>query len=282
MERKKRIKWTVRVLAAILLTVWLVLGNSLPGTTEYTVSGKLPQSFSGFRIAQVSDLHNTSFGENNSRLLTLLENAQPDIIVITGDMIDSRRTDIPTALNFAEQAVKIAPCYYVTGNHESRIRRFSELEEGLRLLGVRVLRNEAVTLEREGQVIRLIGMDDCTFFPGKNGNQTVLAMEAALQKLTGPEYTVLLSHRPELFWIYRRNDVDLILSGHAHGGQFRIPFVGGLYAPDQGMFPEYDCGAYSNGGVTMVVSRGLGNSAFPLRINNPPELVVVTLTVQTE
>lgn len=282
MERKKIIKWSIRLALAVLLVIWLITGNILPGVTEYEISATIPESFSGFRIAQVSDLHNTEFGENNSRLLDLLEAAQPDIIVITGDLVDSRRTDIPTALEFAERAMEIAPCFYVTGNHESRVRKFPELEAGLRALGVTVLRNEAVFLERDGECIRLIGVDDCTFFPGDNGNETVFAMEDALQSLTGSEYTILLSHRPELFWVYWRNDVDLIFSGHAHGGQFRIPFVGGLYAPDQGILPEYDCGVYGNGGVTMVVSRGLGNSAFPLRLNNPPELVVVILTAQTE
>lgn len=282
MKRNKIIKWAVCLVLAAVITAWLIAGNILPGVTEYRISADIPESFSGFRIAQVSDLHNAEFGEGNSRLLNLLAEAKPDIIVITGDLIDSRRTNIQVALDFAEQAVEIAPCYYVTGNHESRIRKFDELEAGLREAGVTVLRNEAVFLERGGERIRLIGLDDCTFFPGSNGNETVLAMEDMLQTLTGEEYTVLLSHRPELIGIYGRNAVDLVLSGHAHGGQFRIPFVGGLYAPDQGFLPEYDCGLYVSGSVTMAVSRGLGNSAFPLRLNNPPELVVVTLTTQEE
>lgn len=282
MKRKTRI---ILISAALLLLmaliIWTLWANTALEVTEYSIFGTdLPETFDGFRIAQVSDLHNAEFGEKNEELLELLRQAQPDIIAITGDLIDSRRTDVDVALAFVREAVKIAPCYYVTGNHEFGTSAYAELEEGLTAAGVTLLRNDTLLLERECQSIRLMGVDDCTFYPGDNGNAQVRAMEAEIIRMVGPEYTVLLAHRAELAVVYDRYDVDLVLSGHAHGGQIRLPLIGGLYAPDQGFFPAYTQGIYEMTDLTMVVSRGLGNSAFPLRINNRPEVVVITLKAE--
>ena len=274
-------KWirAVILLVVLLLGVWWVLwANTALEVTEYSInSSEIPEGFDGFRIAQVSDLHNTEFGENNEKLLQMLRAAEPDIIAITGDLVDSRRTDLKVAIDFLREAVKIAPCYYVTGNHESRIEEFAELEKQMIEIGVILLRNDSRLLEREGDRLQLMGVDDCSFHPESNGNLQVLAMEEEINRMQSDAYTVLLSHRPELAVVYDRYDVELVLSGHAHGGQFRLPLIGGLYAPDQGFFPKYTAGIYEMTDMTMVVSRGLGNSAFPLRFNNRPEIVVVTL-----
>ena len=227
----------VLLLALIIWTAW---GNTALEQNTYTVkSAKLPEAFEGFRIAQVSDLHNARMGEDNENLLAMLRQAQPDIIVITGDLIDSQNTDVAVALRFAEEAVKIAPCYYVTGNHEARVGEYQDLKKSLTDLGVTVLEDEKTELEREGQTITLIGLNDPSFH--ENGSA---ALESALQTLIEGEdgYTVLLSHRPELFDTYARCGADLVFTGHAHGGQFRLPFIGGLVAPGQGLFPEYDSG----------------------------------------
>ncbi len=189
MTKKKKIILTVAATLMLLLTVWTVWGNTALTVSEFTVvSAKLPLSFSGFRIAQISDLHNAEFGDGNKKLMQMLEKTEPDIIVITGDIVDSNRTDA----------------------------------------------------------------DDGA-------------------------YTVLLSHRPELFDAYVNCSVDLVFSGHAHGGQFRLPFIGGIVAPGQGFFPKYDSGAYTKNGTTMIVSRGIGNSIIPIRFNNRPEIVIVEL-----
>lgn len=279
-QKRKRVLFAALLLLLALLG-WTLWANTALEINEYTVSsGKLPEVFDGFRIAQVSDLHNAEFGEGNEQLLSMLREAEPDIIAITGDLIDSRRTDVQVALSFAREAVKIAPCYYVTGNHESRVTEYDALEQGLVEAGVTVLRNDTLLLEREGQGLRLMGVDDCTFYPGSDGNVQVKAMEAEIIRMLDGEYTVLLSHRPELAVVYDRYDVDLVLSGHAHGGQIRLPFIGGLYAPDQGFFPKYTKGVYETEDQILVVSRGLGNSAFPLRFNNRPEIVVVTLKTE--
>lgn len=270
-------------LAAVILAfaaVWILWGNTALETTEYGIrSERLPEAFSGFRIVQVSDLHNAAFGEDNAALLRQISQAGPDIIVITGDLVDSRRTDTEIALAFARAAAQIAPVYYVSGNHEARIGAYTELKNGLKEAGVTVLENEKVRLQRGQAYITLAGIDDPSFLTSYlfGDDETVVfdALEHLLEASDG--YTVLLSHRPELFDTYACAGVDLVFSGHAHGGQFRIPFVGGLVAPDQGIFPKYDAGVYSQGGLRMVVSRGLGNSIIPVRIHNRPELIVVTL-----
>ena len=243
---------------------------------DYIVTADhLPQAFDGFRIAHVSDLHNDEMGDGNGKLLEMLRDSQPDIIAITGDMIDSRDTNVGIALEFAAEAVKIAPCYYVPGNHESRVAAYESLKRGLTELGVTVLENRKVELTRNGSQITLLGVMDPSFrLFGDDG----AVMEAQLQALApGTEYTVLLSHRPELIEVYARYGMDLVLAGHAHGGQFRVPLVGGLYAPHQGLFPEYDSGLTVMGNTHMIVSRGIGNSIIPLRFNNPPEVILITL-----
>ena len=271
----RRLLWILALCGALLAGLWF--DNSAVGVTDYTVeSDRLPASFDGCRIAQVSDLHNTSFGADNAALLQKIEAATPDWILLTGDLIDANRTDIPLAVSFAEQAVQIAPVYYVPGNHES-IPQYAALREGLLQAGVTVLEDEAVTLARGGDTLTLLGVRDPAFWPGQSAGGAIAAVLSALVPDPDDGFTVLLSHRPELFDVYVDAGVDLVFSGHAHGGQFRLPLLGGLYAPHQGLFPQYDAGLFPEGRTQMVVSRGLGNSSFPVRLFNRPELVVVTL-----
>ena len=276
---KRRVIVLIIAAALVLaLLIWLLWANSSPAATQVTVaSGALPEAFEGFKIAHVSDLHNAVFGRKNEKLLSLIRAAEPDIIAITGDLIDSRHTDIDSALAFVEAAAEIAPVYYVTGNHESRLD-FDEIEPRLIAAGARVLRNEAEDIGRGGERIRLAGIDDPSFI--RTGGTAEERAAAELEQLGdgGGTFTVLLAHRPELVEVYAEYGAGLVLSGHAHGGQVRLPLLGGLYAPGQGLLPEYDSGLYSLGETQMVVSRGLGNSVAPLRVNNRPELVIVTLS----
>lgn len=279
-SNKKRI--VSILLAVVLLTVfvvWAAKGNTALEINSHVIkSERLPEVFSGYRIAQVSDLHNAALGKDNERLLSALEDTQADAIALTGDLVDSRRTDVDVALRFAEKAAKIAPTYYVTGNHEARISEYETLKSGLIACGVTVLENQAVTIEKAGESIRFIGLQDPAF-TGERDNAIERAyIEAQLDGFARDEtYTVLLSHRPELFEAYAEWGADLALSGHAHGGQFRLPYIGGLFAPDQGFFPKYDAGLYEKKQTKMLVSRGLGNSLFPFRVNNNPEIVVAVL-----
>ena len=277
MKRRVIVLITAAVLVPALL-IWLLWANSSPAATQVAVaSGALPGAFEGFKIAHVSDLHNAVFGRENEKLLSLIRAAKPDIIAITGDLIDSRHTDIDSAMAFVEAAAEIAPVYYVTGNHESRLD-FDEIEPRLIAAGARVLRNEAEDIGRGGERIRLAGIDDPSFI--RTGGTAEERAAAELEQLGdgGGTFTVLLAHRPELVEVYAEYGAGLVLSGHAHGGQVRLPLLGGLYAPGQGLLPEYDSGLFSLGETQMVVSRGLGNSVAPLRVNNRPELVIVTLS----
>ena len=279
MNRKKRVLFVV-AFVLVALIVWTLWGNTALEVNEYeVVSDRIPQGFEGFRIAQVSDLHNAEFGEGNEKLIQLLSQTDPDVIVITGDLIDSRHTDIEIALDFARQAVKIAPVYYVSGNHEARVREYEDLKMGLAEAGVVILENQKVQITREWESITLMGIADPSFQEDYlfGDSESVARQAIERQQNESDGYTILLSHRPELFDLYVDTGMDLVFSGHAHGGQFRLPFVGGLVAPTQGFFPKFDEGRFTEENTTMIVSRGVGNSIIPIRFNNRPEIVLVTL-----
>ena len=282
MTKKKKRIIVLAVVAAILLAliIWTAWGNTALELNRYTVSSeRLSEAFDGYRIAHVSDLHNAEMGKNNEKLLDMLREAEPDIIAITGDIIDSRNTDVEIALEFTKAAMEIAPCYYVTGNHEARVSEYAALKEGLTEQGVVVLDDERIELELSGETIALLGVNDPSFETDYLFGDSETVMKNRLQEISDTEnkFTILLSHRPELFEIYADNNVDLVLSGHAHGGQFRLPFVGGLVAPNQGLFPKYDAGLYTEENTNMIVSRGIGNSILPFRFNNRPEVILIEL-----
>ena len=163
MKTRKCIFAGVTILLLVLI-VWAAWGNTALELNTYTVSSKeLPDAFDGYRIAHISDLHNAELGDSNEKLLSMLREAEPDIIAITGDLIDSRNTNIEVALAFAEEAMKIAPCYYVTGNHEARVSEYDELKAGLEAAGVVVLENERTEIELSGEAITILGVDDPSF-----------------------------------------------------------------------------------------------------------------------
>ncbi len=279
MRRKKGIFFA---LAALISAAWIAWSNFALQTTYITAgSGRIPEAFDGYRIAQVSDLHDAEPGENHSRLVETLENLRPDLIVLTGDMVDSKRTDIENTLAFAVQAAEIAPTYYVNGNHEAIIHQqdYRMLSDGLRACGVNVMEDEAAELIREGEAITLIGLNDIGHLPVSGVDNKIAAMQQTLEALMNKQsgFTIALSHRPELIDAYARTNVDLVLCGHAHGGQFRLPILGGLVAPGQGILPEYDSGLYQKDNTQMIVSRGIGNSVIPIRFNTRPELILIEL-----
>lgn len=269
------------LLIVLLLALLLYRGNTKVILTQYDLTlTNLPTEFDGFTVAHLSDLHNARFGVGQERLLSRVREADADVIVITGDMIDSRHTDVPLAVETLRLISEIAPVYLVSGNHEARIPEPSkELYAQAAEVGVMVLRNETVTLERSGDRVRLAGIDDLGFFVSTYGAQDgQRQFKTQLAELTdGNDATILLTHRPELYEWYAEAGADLVLAGHAHGGQMRLPWIGGLIAPGQGFLPKYTSGVHWFQNTQMVISRGLGNSVIPLRINNPPEVVAVTL-----
>lgn len=259
-------------MAAVAVTAWLVWGNVSLETEYYTVTDmKLPEAFSGYRIAHVSDLHNATIGKGNRRLLSAIRDTEPDIIVITGDLIDSRRTDMDVAFDFVREAAQIAPVLYVSGNHEARLD-YPAIRQGLREAGANILDDDKMILGDGENSLAFLGLADQSFSSAEEMSEK---LDSLLQETAG--YRILLCHRPELFDIFQKKDIDLMLSGHAHGGQVRIPFVGGLYTPDQGLFPKYDAGLYEAEGSRLLISRGLGDTILPLRIGNRHTLLVIEL-----
>lgn len=282
-KKSNHFRFCAVLLAAGLLALilWIVWGNTALTVDTYVISSdRIPSGLHGFRIAQISDLHNAVFGKNNEELLQMLSECEPNIIAITGDLVDAGHSDIDVAFEFARGAVQIADTYYVSGNHEARLPQYVNLKEGLESIGVVVLEDMALQIEYCGEEVTLMGLSDPNFtINGDIFGEVPAMVEAKLRKLTKDEnsYRILLSHRPELFEAYVNCGVDLVLSGHAHGGQFRLPFIGGLIAPNQGFFPKYDSGLYIEGNTVMAVSRGIGNSIIPFRINNRPEIVLLEL-----
>ena len=272
-RRMLRVFGVILILIAALIA-WAAIDSRNIDVTRFTVSGA-PEAFSGFKIVQISDLHNAEFGTDSQKLIDILKSEAPDAIVITGDLIDARRTNTEIAESFARRCMEIADCYYVPGNHEARLGgTYDAFESALIADGVNVLRNGSVRIRKEMDAIRIIGVDDPAF---AKASDAITNLDAALEALSSDDFTILLAHRPELIDEYSKWGIDLVLSGHAHGGQIRLPGIGGLYAPGQGFFPRYTSGNYTVGDTEMIVSRGIGNSAFPLRVNDRPEVVIVTL-----
>lgn len=279
--RKKKKAIFLFAACLLFLFLWLYWGNTSIQISQIDIRGEnIPAKLEGFTIVQVSDLHNAAFGSNQDRLLDSVKYTNPNIIAVTGDLIDSNHTDITKAMEFVNGAVEIAPVYYVTGNHEAWSVAYTELKEQMIDAGVIILEDEKIAIKHNGAPIELLGLHDPDFASTKDTYEKTAQIDAKLINMLDKNdaYHILLAHRPELFDIYAANGIDLVLSGHAHGGQVRIPFLGGLIAPNQGFFPQYSEGVYQKDNTRMVVSRGLGNSIIPLRIHNRPEIVVVTLT----
>ncbi|MFD1848539.1 metallophosphoesterase [Oceanobacillus bengalensis] len=277
MKKKKGI---IILCVAIFIVIFSYTQNNLLSTTKITVrSGMLPSTFDGYKIVQLSDLHSKQFGKNQTRLVKRVETERPNIIVFTGDLVDQKKADEESNITLMKKLANIAPTYFVTGNHEFWSGNAAEIEKAVQQVGVNVLRNGYERIEKGGEEIYIAGMDDPAIMEDSSGES--IAVEDNLQKVldgvSEDAYTILLSHRPEMFSIYQQQNIDLIFSGHAHGGQLRLPFLGGLVAPDQGLFPEYTAGKYIENDSVLIVNRGLGNSIIPQRIFNRPEIVSVTL-----
>ena len=270
-DRGRRLRPARTVLVALLLlavlVAWLVRDNTRLVVTHRAVPvTAVPAGGAAVRIAQVSDVH----GGVARGLVQAVAAQEPGLVAVTGDLVDRRTRDLDEVLVLARDLVAIA---------DSPLR--DQLLQGLELAGVHVLRDEAVTVQVDGTAVTVAGLDDprVAHAAGLDAEDPRTVLDALALPTTGVR--VLLAHRPELLDRYVGEDVDLVLSGHAHGGQVRIPGLGGLFAPHQGWFPALSEGVHVRGGTTMVISRGLGNSVMPVRVNDPRELVVVDLTAGT-
>ncbi|WP_242837248.1 metallophosphoesterase [Alkaliphilus transvaalensis] len=280
MKRKSKKKILIPLLLLLGLLAFLYQQNNMISITRISIeSEQLPEAFNGYKIVHLSDLHGKAFGKKQKYLVEKIKKAKPDLIVFTGDLIDSRRYKEEASIELMKQLIPVADIYYVNGNHEAGSGNFPSLEKQLLDVGVKVLRNTAEIIEVNGEMIYIIGLDDPLF--GYAIDRTFVSSEGMLDHITNglqeDGFKILLSHRPELFHLYIENDINVTFSGHAHGGQIRLPFIGGLVAPGQGILPQYTEGVYTEGNSNLVVSRGLGNSLFPQRLFNRPEIIVVQL-----
>ncbi len=288
---KKR-KVNVKVLVAILVfsalfTPYVAFDNyNLDTETISVKSKKIPYEFDGYKIAHVSDFHNRESLDFQDKIIKSLREARPDIIVVTGDIIDKTRTNTKTALLFAGELTTIAPVYYIRGNHEVTVQLefsilYTDFISKLKALGVRILDNEGVTIQLSPSAkINLFGLEefyaDSDYLTNSDAVADGFCRELNINK---DEFNILLAHHPEQLHTYSEYGFDVVFSGHAHAGQFRF-FGQGILAPDQGFFPKYTSGLYEQGGTQMILSRGLGNSTFPFRLFNRPHLIIAELDVQ--
>lgn len=276
---EKQLKKCIWILGlCISLSLFFFWQNNALVMSQYIFEmDKIGEDLDGYRIVQISDLHNKRFGQNQKRLLGKMKVCNPDLIVVTGDLVDSNHTDMEKAMEFVRGAVSIAPVYYVTGNHEKWLDRDTEaaLIEQLKQAGVSCLNNEKEEIKVKQDSFLLFGLDDSNLVDNTL-NQLISDDSEGLS--AEEKFTVLLAHEPQNLLQYSNAKMDLVLSGHAHGGQVRLPWIGGIVAPDQGFFPEYTEGLYEANDTSMIVSRGLGNSIIPVRIFNRPEIVCVELS----
>lgn len=269
-------KLKVIIASILLVALLLVWGTNDIVTSEYFISSeKIPSDFDGYRIVQISDLHNKEFGKNQKRLIKKIKAANPDLIVITGDIVDRRKWGTKYMEKFLAESKGIAPMYYVSGNHEVWSFKYDKVKKILEKYGVNILDDDVKTIKHKNSEIKIAGIIDTGFEDREEYVAEIL--KTLKNKIKSNEYSILLSHRPEHIDDYADAGYDLVFSGHAHGGQIRIPFIGGIYAPHQGIMPKYTKGVINKRKTKMVVSRGLGNSVIPIRVLNRPEITVTVL-----
>lgn len=265
----------VIIICVLLFGLDLVLSQKYISVTRYMYEN--PEIKYNIKIVHLTDLHNYQYGTENHRLINKVKNESPDVVFLTGDMLnaDEERTDI--LMNLIQQLVNIAPVYASLGNHELEYMQLSgsrDLIAQMEEAGATVLDKQYIDMEIKNQKVRLGGIYGYVLSPDDKEDPEQTFMEEFQDT---DRFKILLSHVPEglLLWKSMEHwEVDLVFSGHVHGGQVRLPFVGGLYDPEEGYFPTYTKGMFECGNGTMVLSAGLGSSRGMLRVNNLPELVV--------
>ncbi|WP_329379529.1 metallophosphoesterase [Anaerofustis butyriciformans] len=283
----------VTLLIVLVLFVYLYFENTSLFIVQKNeiVSNKIDSNFNGYKILQLSDLHSREFGENNIKLINKIYKIDPDIIVCTGDMMNSTEDDGHVFINLVKKISKDYPVYYIDGNHEQLVEYnnvgvYDEFISSLKELDVKVVKNTKIKLQKGSSYINMYGLNvDLVYYSTKaalkesNIEYTEDNFSKTINKETfeNNKYNILLTHNPIYFEVYEKSGVDLILSGHVHGGIIRIPFKGGLLSPDQEWFPKYYHGLYTINDTNMIVSAGLGNDTVNFRIFNPFEMNLITL-----
>lgn len=269
---RKKHRWILPVLAILVVLTLIALDERLILRTYTVVSPKLTTEV---RLAVVTDFHSS---DNADDVVAMVASCAPDAVLLVGDLFDDDTQNRPTerTLSLMRQLSALYPCYYVSGNHEAWTGEMDALYQQTEEAGVTVLRMSSGVLTVRGQRIALCGVPDPYEMVFSGAPDTEEQLRQALEDVDSADFTVLLAHRPELLAKYAQFPLDLVVSGHAHGGQVRIPGVlNGLYAPNQGWFPKLAGGAYTQDGTTLIVSRGLAVRTRLPRIFNRPEVVLV-------
>lgn len=289
MKRKKSILKWLGIIAAVCLAAFLAafISNTRISTASYTVA--LEDLESPLRLVLISDLHGKSFGKDNARLIAKIQEQTPDAIFLVGDMLDKKadEADVQSLLALTEKLLEIAPVFFSMGNHEQvYLKTNATLLDRVAQTGAVVVNDSYVDVTVAGQPLRIGGTMGHGFAFGRTEEEFTSSPEyvflKAFENTELPK--ICLAHMPDTFIFngaYTLWDVDLVLSGHTHGGLVRLPFIGGLYAPMQGLFPEYDRGHFRLGThMQMVITSGLAGHGLLPRVNNPPEIAVIDLVPQ--
>lgn len=263
------------IFVALLVGYILYWGNNCIEVSHYSIeTDKLPNNSDPIKIVHLSDLHSKWFGDGQKHLIEIIEKEQPDLIVITGDIIDSRHTRFEPALTLLNKSKDIAPTYFITGNHDVAIPNYRNFLSQIEDTGAIYLNNYSQPIEMQDAFIHLHGVDDSNLIGYKNFFKNLEVFSTAMDT---EQFNILLVHKPRFLETYATLNYDLVFSGHAHGGQIKLPGIGGLYTPGQGFLPKYTDGLIKQDDTNLMISRGLGNSLFPIRILNNPEVVVLTI-----
>lgn len=268
----------------VLCLIEIYVDNEMPKVTSFNIeSNKIPIEFDGYKLLQLSDLHSKSFGDNNERLIKLIDNEKPNIIVMTGDMVTANETDFTVFYNLIRDLKEKYVLCYIYGNHEGELenKNRKKLTDFLLENGVVILNNDITKLESGDAEINLYGL----YYPqkyysykaSKKYNISTKYIKEKIGTLDKKKYNILLTHNPLFFDAYVDWGADLTLSGHVHGGLIRLPFIGGLLSPERKFFPKYSAGLYENGDSKLIVSRGLSRGTKGFRFFNRPDVVSITL-----
>ncbi len=263
-------QWPVLIIIAVIMVIAGLFYASTYriAVTKYSVAiDYLPAEFEGYTILHLSDLHSKRYGKNQHKLLALINKQQFDLVVITGDLVDRRKPDHGPFTELIE-GLKNFETYFVPGNHD-HWAGYDQIKPVLLNAGVVVMENRAAKLDHNGSHLWLLGLDDPSLRMDR--------LDTAIEEAGDDAPFFLLAHSPVIYPSAVDESIDLVLVGHTHGGQIRLPFTGAVYVPGQGFFPEYDYGIYSSGQTTMIINAGLGESVIPFRFNMRPEIVLVTL-----
>lgn len=274
----------------ILMYLYIKYNVNTLEVTKYVVENKkVPKEFDGYNIVQISDLHSKLFGENNKKLIQKIKSLNPDIVVVTGDLIDGENNNYNVALDFMKEISKLYRVYYIIGNHEQKslIKKYKDEYKDyfnkLHQIDFVNLDNNKVEIVKGESNINLYGLTvpySCYKYLFDNQETTSIDinfLEEKLGKVDREQFNILLAHTPFYFDEYEKWGADLTLCGHVHGGIVRLPLVGGLLSPDRKFFPKYDLGEYTKNKSTMIVSKGLGGSKVLIRVNCKPEIVNIKL-----